>query len=99
MKYESLKDLPATITQVLPKDAQQAYLEAYNKAWDEYKQEGTGDLSRHSIAHRQAWEFIERSFARDLNTSKWEVKSEHAVEYDARSFLDKIKDAIAGLFS
>jgi cation transport regulator len=99
MKYSSRKDLPATITQVLPKDAQQAYLEAYNQAWDEYKQEGTGDLSRHSIAHRQAWELVERSFERDLNTDTWGQRSDKAVEYDSRSFLDKVKDAIGSLFS
>jgi cation transport regulator len=99
MRYETKKDLPPTITQVLPKDAQQVYLDVYNKAWDEYEQEGTGDLSRHSIAHRQAWETIEREFARDLNTDEWEVKSEGSAEYDARSFLDKVREAIAGLFS
>ena len=99
MKYSSMKDLPATITQVLPKDAQQAYLDAYNQAWDEYEQKGTGDLSRHSIAHRQAWELVERTFERDLNTDSWEHRSDKAVEYDSRSFLDKVKEAIGRLFS
>jgi cation transport regulator len=99
MKYERTKDLPATITQVLPDNAQQAYLEAYNQAWDDYDQETMGDLSRHSIAHRQAWEIVERTFARDLNTTKWERKGEEPAEYDARSFLDKVKDAIARVLS
>jgi cation transport regulator ChaB len=99
MRYETKKNLPPTITNVLPVDAQGVYLETYNRAWDEFDQETTGDLSRHSIAHRQAWETIERVFARDVNTGAWEHKGGEVAEYDARSFLDKVRDAIAGVLS
>jgi cation transport regulator ChaB len=99
MRYENQKDLPTTITHVLPDDAQKVYLETYNRAWDEHDQEPTGDMSRHSVAHRQGWETIEQAFERDPNSGTWQRKGEQAAEYHVRSFLDKVKDAIASVLS
>ena len=99
MRYEAKKDLPATITQVLPDDAQEVYLETYNRAWDEHNQETMGDMSRHSVAHRQGWATIRRVFERDPNSGAWQRKGEQALEYDARSFLEKVRDALAGMLS
>jgi cation transport regulator ChaB len=98
MRYENQKDLSATITQVLPDDAQKVYLETYNRAWDEY-QEATGDMSRHSVAHRQAWATIEQAFERDPNSGTWQRKGEQPAEYHARNFLDNVRDAIARILS
>jgi cation transport regulator ChaB len=99
MRYENQKDLPTTITHVLPDDAQKVYLETYNKVWDEQDQETKGDMSRHSVAHRQGWETVEREFGRDPNSGAWQRKGEQTAEYDARSFLEKVRDAIAGVLS
>jgi cation transport regulator ChaB len=99
MRYESKKDLPATVTQVLPDDAQKVYLETYNRAWDEHNQETKGDMSRHSVAHRQGWATIQRAFERDPNSGAWQRKGEQAAEYDARSFLEKVRDALASILS
>ena len=99
MRYENQKDLPETITHVLPDDAQKVYLEIYNRAWDEYDQETIEDMSRHSVAHREAWATIEREFERDLNSGTWQRKGEQPAEYDARNFLDKVRDAIARVLS
>jgi cation transport regulator len=99
MRYENQKDLPATIMHVLPDDAQEVYLETYNRAWDEYDQETTGDMSRHSVAHRQAWATIEQAFERDPNSGTWQRKGEQPAEYDARNFLEKVRDALAGVLS
>ena len=99
MRYENQKDLPATIAHVLPDDAQKVYLETYNRAWDECDQETTGDMSRHSVAHQQAWGTIEQAFERDPNSGAWQRKGEQAAEYDARNFLDKVRDAIARVLS
>jgi cation transport regulator ChaB len=99
MRYENQKDLPETITHVLPDDAQKVYLEIYNRAWDEYDQETIGDMDRHSVAHRQAWETIERTFERDPNSGAWQRKGEQTAEYHSRNFLDKVRDAIARVLS
>jgi cation transport regulator len=42
MRYETKKDLPATIRDVLPEDAQEIYMEAYNSRWDAYGEESNG---------------------------------------------------------
>jgi cation transport regulator ChaB len=99
MRYENQKGLPATMTHVLPDDAQKVYLETYNRAWDEYGQETTGDMSRHSVAHRQAWATIEQGFERDPNSGTWQRKGEQAAEYHARNFLDNVRAAIARVLS
>jgi cation transport regulator ChaB len=99
MRYESKKDLPATITKVLPDDAQKVYLEIYNRAWDEHSQETIGDESRHSVAHRQGWATIQQVFERDPNSGAWQRKGEQSAEYDARGFLEKARDALVGILS
>jgi cation transport regulator ChaB len=99
MRYENQKDLPATMTHVLPDDAQKVYLETYNRAWDEYDQETTGDMSRHSVAHRQAWATIEQAFERDPNSGTWQRKGEQPAEYHTRNFLDNVRAAIARVLS
>jgi cation transport regulator ChaB len=99
MRYENQDDLPATLTHVLPDDAQKVYLETYNRAWDDYDQETTDDMSRHSVAHRQAWATIEQVFERHPNSGNWQRKDEQPAEYHARNFLDNVKDAIARVLS
>ena len=99
MRYENQKDLPATVMHVLPDDAQKVYLETYNRAWDEYSQETKGEMSRHSMAHRQAWAIIEQGFERDPNSGTWQRKGEQAAEYHARNPLDKVRAAIARILS
>jgi cation transport regulator ChaB len=98
VKYEAKKDLPATITDVLSEDAQEVYLGAYNRMWDEYDQESTGHLDRHEVAHRQGWMAVERVFARDLETGTWHRKGDEVTEED-KSLLDRVKDAIGGIAS
>jgi cation transport regulator len=101
MRYKSRKDLPKYITDVLPEDAQQVYMEAYNRVWDEYDGKSGQDLSRHSLAHRQAWEAIQAVMVQDQGTGAWHHKGEPDTveEGKPKSFLEKAKDAIAGVFS
>lgn len=37
MPYGSINELPSSVKDHLPKHAQEIYKEAYNSAWDEYK--------------------------------------------------------------
>jgi cation transport regulator len=98
MRYETRKDLPATITDVLPQDAQEIYLEAYRAMWDEYDEESTGHLSSHEVAHRQGWMAIERAFVQDPKTGTWHRKGEQKAEED-KGLLDKVKDVIEDIVS
>ncbi len=67
MPYDSIKDLPASVRDNLPKHAQEIYQKAYNSAWDEYDH----DEER---AHRVAWSAVKKKYKKDDDTGKWGKK-------------------------
>lgn len=67
MPYDSIKDLPASVRDNLPKHAQEIYRKAYNSAWDEYDH----DEER---AHRVAWSAVKKKYKKDDDTGKWGKK-------------------------
>lgn len=76
MPYKNLSDLPESVKHVLPKHAQEIYKEAYNNAWDEYKQpsERRGDSTREETAHSVAWAAVKKKYEKNESTGKWESK-------------------------
>lgn len=67
MPYDSIKDLPESVRDHLPKHAQEIYQEAYNSAWDEYGH----DEER---AHRVAWSAVKQKYQKNNDTGDWEKK-------------------------
>jgi cation transport regulator len=67
MPYDTLKDLPDNVTDVLPKHAQEIYRAAFNNAWDEYKDpdERRGHASREETAHKVAWAAVKKEYEKD----------------------------------
>ncbi|MCB1117082.1 MAG: ChaB family protein [Chlamydiia bacterium] len=57
MPYKSIDELPKSVRHVLPKHAQEIYKEAFNSAWDNYK-----ESEREDIAHRVAWHAVKQSY-------------------------------------
>ena len=57
MPYSSRNDLPDQVKDHLPPHAQDIYKEAYNNAWDQYKDpsDRKGDADREEVSHRVAW--------------------------------------------
>ncbi len=76
MPYKNRSALPDSVKDNLPAHAQDIYQEAYNSAWDEYKdpEERRGDASREETAHRVAWNAVKKSYEKNDN-GKW-VKKE-----------------------
>lgn len=70
MRYESVEDIPETLQDVLPEEAQQIYLETYQEAWDEYEEGEGGELSRDGVAHRQAMHAVRQDFVQSKD-GKW----------------------------
>lgn len=62
MRYESIDDIPETLQDVLPKEAQEIYLDTYQHAWDGYSEDEGGELSRDGVAHRQAMHAVRQEF-------------------------------------
>ena len=94
--YESVKDLPETVQDVLPREAQEVYLEAYNTSWENYDEEATSELSREAFATRDAWTAVKREFTKDEETGTWYPAGEvpeHGGEEES-SLLDQVEDII-----
>lgn len=75
MRYESQEDLPETLQDVLPEEAQKLYLEVYQEAWDSYEEEEGGELSRDGVSHRQAMHAVRSNFVQ-AKDGKWYPKEE-----------------------
>lgn len=76
MPYDSLHDLPENVRNNLPQHAQEIYLEAYNNAWEEYKdpEARRDDASREEVAHRVAWAAVKKVYKKNKETKRWEHK-------------------------
>lgn len=66
MPYSSNNELPESVKSVLPKHAQDIYKEAFNSAYDEYKNpnDRRGDESREEAAHKVAWSAVKKSYSK-----------------------------------
>lgn len=76
MPYDKVSDLPESVRDNLPKHAQEIYKEAFNSAWDEYKDpdERRDDASREETAHKVAWGAVKRSYEKDESSGRWVKK-------------------------
>ncbi len=69
--YESIEELPDTVRDVLPPEAQEAYLEGFNASWESYDEEKTSEMTQEAVANRDAWAAVKRQFTEDPETGKW----------------------------
>jgi cation transport regulator len=77
MPYSTLNELPESVKDNLPHHAQEIYKEAYNSAWEQYKdpQERRGDASREETAHRVAWAAVKQKYEKN-EKGNWVQKKE-----------------------
>jgi cation transport regulator len=75
MPYDSLKELPDSVRNNLPRHAQEIYKEAFNSAWDQYADpdQRRGDASREETAHRVAWNAVKQEYEKEAN-GRWKKK-------------------------
>jgi len=69
MPYDTRKDLPESVQNVLPAHGQDIYKEAYNSAWDQYKdpEDRDGDDSREEVAHQVAWSAVKNVYEKNAD--------------------------------
>ncbi|MDU7306399.1 MAG: putative cation transport regulator ChaB [Escherichia coli] len=74
MPYKTKSDLPESVKHVLPSHAQDIYKEAFNSAWDQYKdkEDRRDDASREETAHKVAWAAVKKAI-RAVLPCKWSV--------------------------
>lgn len=75
MPYHKNEDLPEQVTGVLPKHAQDIYREAYNNAFDQYKEpeKRRGKESREEAAHKVAWNAVKKKYKKG-DDGNWHPK-------------------------
>ncbi|EFB2825913.1 putative cation transport regulator ChaB [Escherichia sp. 93.0816] len=75
MPYKIKSDLPENVKHVLPSHAQDIYKEAFNSAWDQYKdkEDRRDDASREETAHKVAWAAVKHEYAKGSD-DKWHKK-------------------------
>jgi cation transport regulator len=71
MPYKSIADLPDSVRDNVPKHAQEIYKEAFNSAFDEYKERGAE--GREETAHKVAWSAVKKKYRKDEKSGKWEL--------------------------
>lgn len=72
MPYNSRDELPDSIKNVLPSHTQDIYKEAFNSAYDEYKDpdDRRDEADREEVAHRVAWSAVKKKYAKGED-DKW----------------------------
>ncbi len=97
MTYKTTNDLPDTIRQALPEEAQKIYLEAYNQSWENYEEEiEPGEQDREAVAHRDGWAAVKHEFVQDEKKGKWYRKGEEPDETEEdEGLVDKVKDVLS----
>lgn len=75
MPYTKVSELPDSVKNVLPSHAQDIYKEAFNSAFDQYKdpEERQGDANREETAHRVAWAAVKKTYEKGSDGS-WRKK-------------------------
>lgn len=76
MPYRQIQELPESIKNNLPKHAQKIYKEAYNSAWEQYKdpEKRQADADREETAHKVAWSAVKDSYEKN-EQGKWTEKN------------------------
>lgn len=75
MPYERITELPKNVKDNLPHHAQEIYKEAFNSAWDQYKDadKRQNNRTREETAHAVAWSAVENEYEKN-NEGKWVKK-------------------------
>jgi cation transport regulator len=72
MPYSAIEDLPPGVRHALPEHAQSIYRQAFNHAWERYRD----NYEREAIAHRIAWAAVKRTYRKV--GSDWTPKEQDA---------------------
>jgi cation transport regulator len=78
MPYPSNNDLPERVQDHLPDHAQSIYREAFNHAYDEYKDPDKRNTpeSREEVAHKVAWSAVKEKYEKNEETGQWKRSSD-----------------------
>jgi cation transport regulator len=93
--YETIANLPDTIKDILPEEAQRIYLETYQRSWETYEEGQGGEMGQEAVAHRDGWNAVKRDYVKDEKSAQWYKKGEKPEEEEEADsgLVDTIKSA------
>lgn len=95
MRYEKIEDISQTLQDVLPEEAKEIYLKAYQKSWDSYKEGMAGELGQAAVAHRDAMHAVKQEFVEDKEKGEWHPKGEAPEEEEEdKGLLSDLVDEV-----
>ncbi len=67
MPYKNTGDLPENVRQNLPGGARAIFKEAYNSAWEQYRDEAKrkDDAGREETANKVAWSAVKKKYRKN----------------------------------
>ncbi len=67
MPYDDVNELPKSVRNPLPKNAQKIFLAAFNNAWEQYadEEERQGNDSRETVAMKVAWAAVKKKYKKE----------------------------------
>ncbi len=76
MPYAKNSELPDSVKDNIPAHAQDIYREAFNSAWEQYKDpdDRRNDSSREETGHQVAWSAVKKKY--EKSDGKWRKKSD-----------------------
>lgn len=76
MVYKRINQLPDSVKDNLPKHAEEIYKEAFNSAYEEYKdpEKRRGSESREEVSHKVAWSAVKKVYEKGEN-GDWRKKT------------------------
>ncbi len=75
MPYNTTGELPDSVRNVLPAHVQDIYKEAFNNAYDQYKdpEDRRDAADREEVAYRVAWSAVKKKYEKG-DDDKWHLK-------------------------
>jgi cation transport regulator ChaB len=65
--YQTIEDLPEHVRKTMPREAQETYLNAFQRSWRQYEAYMGGDAGQHAVAHRDAMLAVNHHFEKGVN--------------------------------
>ncbi len=93
MTYKSKEELPEYLRQSMPEEAQEIYVEVYNKSWENFDEdEVLGEQTREAHAHRDGWTAVKQEYVHDEDKGVWYRKGEEPEDFEEEDegILDKL---------
>jgi DNA-binding NarL/FixJ family response regulator len=98
MTVETEVVFPRSLSDIYPEQAQKLYVEAYKQSWVTAAAGSRDNLSRESVAARDAWEAVRREYAQDPVTHKFRLNGEQAAAESIRTGKRTFLGTVKGLF-